>query len=286
MEKKNLIVLFIAFILIGLLIMFMPKIYQQMQKLDTPTIKQEKNVSKKEDEVEKITLDSDIVKNLTYPIMRNDKYSVDSYYQLDSMTVDNLSNNDILYNAFLDMYDGYLVDHNPVGCTNNSKEFKALYLMSRIKNIIGRNVNYTNEDFVVPNVFIDTDYVGTWKYNSETNSYVYYGNCNNTKNGSVYYDLLNAEKIETANENNVLYLYYKIAFVKLDSNGENYNYKVYSDAEMKNEIATGTISDINKINDIYNSLDNKKLGTYKYTFKKGLCTYDNYCFYKGEWVND
>ena len=71
----------------------------------------------------------------------------DSYYQLDSVEITKFSNNDILYNAFLDIYDGYLVDHNNVGCSNNSKEFDATYLSSRIKNIIGRNTEYTLEDF-------------------------------------------------------------------------------------------------------------------------------------------
>lgn len=287
MEKKNLIILFIAFILIGLLIVFMPQIYNKMQEYDTPKVEKPKNVSKAEnEELEEITMDSDVVLNLTYPIMRNDKYSLDSYYQLSKFSVNDLSNNDILSIAFLDMYEGYLVNHESVGCANNSKEFASSYLSSRIKNVIGRDIDYTNEDFTVPNIDNDTEYTGMWKYSATTDSYIYYGDCNEKNSNTIYYDLNTLEKLEAVNENNVLYLYHKVGFAKIINNGFDYSYTIYSDTNMENEIDSGKIDNIDDINNIYKNLDKESFNTYKFTFKKGLCTYDNYCFYKGEWIND
>ena len=148
MKKDSLIIVFIMFISIGLLIFFLPEIYNKVQNFEASKEKLP-DIKLKEDEekIETITMDSEIVNNLVYPIMRNDKNKLESYFQLESITSSNFSNNDILYNAFLDVYDGYLVDHVGVGCTNNSKEFDATYLSSRIKNIIGRDINYKFEDF-------------------------------------------------------------------------------------------------------------------------------------------
>lgn len=277
--KKNTIIMLLVFISIGVLIFFLPDIYNKVQELTAPKV--EKIEIKKEEEKpkEEITLDSDLVKELTYPIMRNDKYSMDTYYSLDSFTVSNLTNNDILYNAFLDIYEGYFVDHAAVGCTSNSKEFDASYMVSRIKNIIGKDVKYTLEDFNVPNVNNDTNYIGDWKYDSIADTFVFYGNCNKQNSGTMYYDLSKLYNLETSN--NTLFLYHYVGFAKVDGN----NYTIYKDINMTEEISNGTISDDSELDNIFNNLDMNNFRTYKYTFKKGLCSYDNYCFYKGEWVN-
>ena len=281
MKKDSLIIVFIMFISIGLLIFFLPEIYNKVQNFEASKEKLP-DIKLKEDEekIETITMDSEIVNNLVYPIMRNDKNKLESYFQLESITSSNFSNNDILYNAFLDVYDGYLVDHVGVGCTNNSKEFDATYLSSRIKNIIGRDINYKFEDFTVPNINKNNDYIGLWKYNSTNNTYVYYGDCNKIDNTTIYYDYQKLYDLKVSSDNNVLYLYYYVGFIKIDNN----QYIVYSDPNMKNEIATGTLDSIDDINNI--AIDDDKLKTYRYTFKLGLCTYDNYCFSKGEWIND
>ena len=54
---------------------------------------------------------------------------------------------------------------------------------------------------------------------------------------------------------------------------------------MKNEITSGTINAIEQINEEFSKyIGSDKITSYRYTFKKGLCTYENYCFFKGEWV--
>ena len=277
--KKNTIVILLVFILIGVLIFFLPDIYNKVQELTAPKV--EKIEIKKDNDKKKevITIDSDIVKELTYPIMRNDKYNMNTYYALDVFTTDNLSNNDILVNAFLDIYDGYLVDHGSVGCASNSKEFDASYIVSRIKNIIGKDVKYNLEDFTVPNV--SNKYVGDWKYDGNSNTFVYYGNCSNSKGNTIYYDLSKLYKLDASKDNNVLTLYHYVGFAKVVGN----NYTIYNDYNMTNEVSSGTINDLSELDNVFDNLDMNNFNTYKYSFKKGLCSYDNYCFYKGEWVN-
>lgn len=276
MKKSNLILLFIMFAVIGVLIFFLPDIYKKFQEMDTPKVDKVYDVKEKEEKKEPVTIDSDIISSLYFPIMHNDKYSKESYYQKKSITLNEFSNNDILYNAFLDLYDGYLIDHNSVGCAKNSKQFDGTYLRSRIKNIIGKNINYNLEDFTVPNINKDTNYIGLWKYNSSNDSYVFYGDCNNKKDNTIYYELTNLYKVDSSNDNRILYLYYNVGFVKTVGN----NYYIYEDADYNNEVGNGILEKGNIDYDI------SGFKTYKYTYKLGLCSYDNYCFYKGEWVND
>ena len=91
--------------------------------------------------------------------------------------------------------------------------------------------------------------------------------------------------VEAQNNNSVLYFYYDVAFAKIIKTASGYSYTIYTDADMQNKIQSGNINDIEEINNIFNNyIKDNKVSMYKYTFKKGLCTYDNYCFYKGEWV--
>ena len=269
MKKGNTIFIFLLFIIVGILIYFMPDIYKKLQEINTPKV-EKSNITTTQTITKKITLDSDIIKNITTPIMHNNKYSSESYYQLKEFTINDMSNNDILYNAFLDLYEGYLIDHDSIGCTNNSKEFSATYLKSRIKNVIGKNVNYKLEDFNVPNIYKETNYIGLWKY--ENDKYIYYGDCNIKKDNTIYYEVTDLYKVDNTNDLNTIYLYYHIGFVKLEDN----KYTLYKDAYYKEEVSSS----------LTDNFDLSNLDTYKYTYKLGLCSYDNYCFYKGEWVND
>ena len=124
----------------------------------------------------------------------------------------------------------------------------------------------------------DTNYIGLWKYNISDNSYVFYGDCSKNNNDIIYDDIKELYKVDSSKDNNIIYLYYHIGFVKKDVN----KYYIYKDVNYSEEVENGDLISINSnIN-----VDLGKFKTYKYTFKKGLCSYDNYCFYKGEWVND
>lgn len=270
MKKNSFVFIVILFIIIGVLIYFLPDIYKKFQNMDVPKIENKKEEIKEEVKKEKISIDSDIVKNITLPIMHSDKYLPDSYYNKNEFTINDMTNNDILYNAFLDIYEGYLKDHKSVGCTNNSKEFDSSYLKSRIKNIIGKSVKYVLEDFSVPNIYKDNKYIGLWKYDSNSDSFIYNGDCSNKNNNIYYFEIMDLYKVD--NNDDTLYLYYHIGFVKYDGG----KYILYKDANYKEEVSSS--QNVN--------FDISNLNPYKYTYKLGLCTYDNYCFYKGEWVND
>ncbi len=283
-KKKNINSLFFWIVIVigvGLTIFFMPNIYKKLQDMDTPKVKRNINENKTIDKQEKITIGSKIIDNLFFPVMRNDKTKLETFYDFDEISINNFSNNDILYNAFLDIYDGYLRDKGKIGCTSNSKEFDAKYLKSRIKNIIGKTVSYNLDDFTVPNNNVNSKYTGLWKYDSNNNTYIYYGECNVLNNDIIYYDLKKIYNVETSVDNSVLYLYYYIGFAKI----ENRHYIIYNDLNMSNEVANGDFNDIKDIDNVFNNLDMNSFKIYKYTFKQGLCSYDNYCFYKGEWVD-
>ena len=52
-----------------------------------------------------------IVKDITLPIMRNDANSPESYYKNDKMTVSSFTNNDLLYNALINVYNGNMAHY-------------------------------------------------------------------------------------------------------------------------------------------------------------------------------
>ena len=130
-EKNNTLFLIIMFIVVVILVLFLPKIYNYIQKQQLPKV--EKTEVQKE---EKKEITEDILETIHYPIMRNSIYDSNTYYTLDKFTISNMSNNDILYNAFMDIYEGNIINSNRKGsCTNLSKEFNKDYIELRIKNI-------------------------------------------------------------------------------------------------------------------------------------------------------
>lgn len=275
MKKNNIILIIIIVILIGVMIYFLPNIYKFTSSLSNKKVNG--NVTKEEtkEELEKITLKSDVLKDLVYPITRVNIYSTDTYYSRDSFTISDMSNNDILATAFTQIYTGYFKNHDNSGCSKNSKSFDVRYMDARIKNTLGNNIKYNYTDF---NIYSDTDYVGTWTYDSYSNSYVYNGNC--TNNGNIrYYDLKKITKVDASDNNQTLELYFKVAFAKV----ENDNYTIYSDVLLTEVLDTGKFTDIDSLNE---KLTNLNTNSYKYTFKQGMCSYDAYCMEKGEWINE
>ena len=145
MKKGNVVLIIICILLVSIGIIIMPSIYKVIstKNLDSEI----KNVTKKDDKrvtKKSISLKSEVLNELVYPIMHNDKYGVDNYYKFDKISVTSLSNNDILYNAFLQIYSGYLVEKS------NQITFSSNYLESRIKNIFGPKTGYNLTDFKVP----------------------------------------------------------------------------------------------------------------------------------------
>ena len=216
-------------------------------------------------------IDDELLESLHYPIMRSNSYSKETYYSLDSFSVSNMSNSDILLNAFIDVYQGNIV--------GEPKQLNADYIELRVKNILGKNVKYTLESFNVPD---DTysNYVGTWNYDPSSNIFVYQPNYSIIEYAAKYYTLEQFIKAEYDNDDLIVYKY--IGFAKVDGNG----YTIYKDANMTTEIQNGTYTSVEDLNNQFSQISNNDKLIYRYTFKDTLCSYNEYCLYEGKWVNE
>ena len=299
-STTNLFSVILLVVVIGIIIasyMLLPKIYQWFSSRETPSTYVDPTPDKPKEpiiELEEITLESDEVLSLTYPIMRNNPYSTKTYYSNSVVNIGDFSNNDLLYNAFIHVYSGniggYDGGYNDKYCGTEltKKTFNAKYIDARMDNLFTETVNYEHKTFKVPSTNLNTEYVGTWKYDSKNNRYIYYGDCNPTEPSNiVYYDLTVAYDAKGLENNTVIEVYYHVAFAKV--NKTNKTYVIYSDASMKNQILKGTLksSDYAKeLKDNFNSYISSENQTskYKYTFSSKDCSYQNHCFVKGEWL--
>ena len=276
-NNKNGVLIIVLLGIVTILVLFFPKIYDLVSSISMPDI--EDFEPEKEEETKKI--DETILETIHYPLMRTSIYDSNTYYNLEKFTINELSNNDILLNAFLDIYEGNMTSYELTGaCTNVSKQFSKDYLELRIKNIIGNKVNYTLTDFYVPED-ANSNYVGTWSYDSYNNRFLYTGLCTSSITNTKYYNLEELIKVEYENKNDIA-AYYYVGFAKVEGN----NYTIYSDSKMTKELTKGTFIDINNLNDVFKKIEKKNKNVYKYTFKNNLCSYNEYCLYEGKWINE
>lgn len=275
-NNKNGTLIIVLLGIVAVLVLFFPKIYDLVNSVSMPAVEELKTEQKEQTK----EIDESILETIHYPMMRTSIYDSNTYYTLDKFSINNLSNNDILLNGFLDMYEGNMTAFEGVGaCTTISKQFNKHYLELRIKNIIGNKANYTLADFYVPEDS-NSKYVGTWSYDSYSGRFLYTGLCVSRATNIRYYNLEELIKVEYDKKDIVAHYY--VGFAKVEGN----NYTIYSDAKMTNQIATGTFIDVNNLNDIFKGINKKDKKIYKYTFKNTLCSYNEYCLYEGEWVNE
>lgn len=294
-SKSTTIILGLSVVILAVVIFFFPSIHRFLENL---TIKGEKvapvtNTNDNEPKYEKITVNSKVLETFTYPIMRNSVYAKNSYYQKDTITMSEFSNNDILYNAFIHVYTGslapyegqYIATYCGTGATR--KMVNEKYLTARIENSYSRKTNYKHATFVVPSTNKDTQYVGTWYYDAKNKAYIYYGDCNPIQpTDTLYYDLKNIEDASGNSNNTVIEVTYHIAFAEVTNSSR--QYKIYSDATMTNVISSGTLTTNDyerELNQIFKDLSKEsQVKSYKYTFSTADCAYQDYCFEKGEWI--
>lgn len=275
-NNKNGILIIVLLSIVTILVLFFPKIYDLVNSMSMPKVEEFKTEEKEESK----KVDESILETIHYPIMRTSIYDSNTYYSLDKFTINNLSNNDILLNAFLDIYEGNITSYEGVGvCTNVSKQFSKDYLELRIKNIIGNKVNYILTDFYVPEDS-NSNYVGTWNYDNYNGRFLYTGLCSSRATNTKYYNLEELIKVEYDNKDIVAYYY--VGFAKVDGS----NYTIYNDAAMTKEISKGSFVDVNNLNNIFKKIEKKNKNIYKYTFKNTLCSYNEYCLYEGKWINE
>lgn len=276
MKRENVILIIVCIIIVIVGLISIPNIYKFVESKSISKDVTVTEAKEEKEEKEEITTNSDILKELVYPIMNNNNSRKSSYYNLDSFSVSDISNNDILATAFTQIYSGYLVSNPSVGCAYESISFNDNYLELRIQNIFGPNTNYNLTDFTLYNDNYN-DYVGSFKYDINNKKYIYYGNCEG-KSTTSYYDIKSIYDVSLSDDENTLTVYYYVGFVKL----ENGNYTLYSDANYTKEIKKGVYTDMDSLEKILSDLDVKK---YQYTFRKDTCNYDSYCFYEGKWIN-
>ena len=275
-KKSNNLFVIILFVIVIVFVLFFPKLYSFIEKAKLPEVPK----TQTEDDNEEKVVTDELLEELHYPIMRNSIYDSNTYYTLDKFTISNMSNSDILYNAFMDMYEGNITKSNSYSrCSNTPMEFNDYYIEFRIVNILGKNVKYTLDSFYVPEDS-NSSYKGNWRYDNLNSKFIYDGLCSSKASNTTYYDLTSLIKSEYDGKDIVVYYY--VGFAKVVNN----NYTIYKDAKMTEELKNGTINSVDELNSIFESINNRDKKIYKYTFKNTLCKYDEYCLYKGEYVNE
>ena len=262
-EKNTLMWILLVIVLIATF--FLPKIYNFVGDITTPKVKKSQNNANIE--VKKVT--DEVISDIHFPIMRNSKYNKDTYYNLDVFRNSDMSNSDKLLSAYLKL--------EKVSIVNNT--FKSIYIDLLIDNVLGKDIKYNLESFYVP---IDSkqDYKGYWNYDAGSSMFIYQGGNNNENTNIEYYNLEQKIKAEYENKTKDIVIYYYVGFAKVEGN----NYIIYSDPNMTNTISEGILD--SDLNTIFSKIDNKKKKIYKYTFKKTICSYSEYCLYEGKWINE
>ena len=261
-ERKNNNGVFLVIVLIlGIVLVFLfPKIHELTTSINYPEIEKSKEETSKENK----ELTSEMIDEIHSPIMRSSIYQDFTYYSLDKFTVFDMKNEDILLNAFLDMYEGNIKDN---------EAFDSKYIDLRVKNILNRDLEYTLSSFTVPEDS-NSKYVGTWNY---SNGKFYYSGKSQSFNTEVkYYDI--KTQIDAKYNGDDIIITYYVGFVKVTGN----DYVIYSDPGMTNKIGSGTGDDYKST---FENLNNNLKKKYQYTYKNTLCTYDEYCLYEGKWLN-
>lgn len=287
--KQSKVLLCVCIVLLACGILLIPKINKYTDELKNKQKKVEvEEVKKEEKKVEKITLKSKEVENLKYPVMHNDSTNKVTYYSKDKINVSSFSNNDILYNAFIDIYTGHFVSYNGAyagaHCNSKKVEFNARYMKLRINNMFSKDVNYKLTNFTVPSTNKSSSYTGLWKYDSKRDTYVYYGDCDKKSSTVEYLDIKVPYDANGNKTNSEIYVYNYVAFAVVNKTTKAYN--LYSDAAYTNKIDSGVLTTNNYEKELTGILNNKKesVSKYKYTFSVVNCAFNDYCFFSGEWV--
>ena len=289
--SSNMFLIVILFVVIGG-IYFLPMIREAVTKNKTGEPAPASQKKKEEKEKKNYTWTDAEIKNITLPIMRNDINSQASYYTADKMTITSFTNNDILYNAFINVYSGSIAhyeggyDGQFCGNDDQRRVLNAKYITARVSNMFNKNTEFAFTDFYVP-LSSGSPYYGLWRYDAATHSYIYYGECNAYGILPPYYqDILLENKIETSEDGKTVYLTYNIAFAIVNSD----SYEVYRDANYTDLLISDTFKTSNHDKELKDVLkefnENHKLAKYKYTYSTIDCSYSEFCYISGEYTNE
>ena len=292
-SSSNYLLIFVLLIVIAG-VYFIPQITNMLKKDNKTKEPEATEPEKKKKEEEKVVYswNDAIIKGITMPVMRVSPGSSDSYYSLDKMTVANMSNNEILFNAFINVFSGnigyYQGGYNGQFCgsADQQRELNAKYIDARVDNLFTKNTEFTHEDFYVP-FTVGSAYYGLWRFNPNTYSYVYYGECNpQGLSGEFYYDILVKDEIETSKDSKTAYLTYNMGFAKILGD----SYEIYRDANYTDLLISDTFKTDKhekELDDVFaDYVKDHNVNKYKYTYSKKDCSYSDLCYISGEWVNE
>lgn len=287
----NKLLLLVCAVIVFAVILSFPRISKMISEYKSSQKKTTIQVEKEEEKVyEKFKLDDDVVVEAKYPIMHIDNATKTTYHSYDKVTYKDFSNNDLLYNGLakidernMGTYNG---NYNGTYCGGSSKKaIDARYFKLRIEHMFTKNANYKYADFKVPTNNSGTTYDGIWKYDSKSDKFIYYGDCNATSSDVLYYDIKVPYEVDSSDKNIEMYIYNYVVFATV--NISNSSYTLYSDANYTNQISSGKLSTKNyetELTSVVSNLSKDSMSKYKYTFTIVDCPYQDYCFISGEWV--
>ncbi len=291
-EKNNNVLLVVCLLVTVILVALFPTISKTVAKAKNSQRKPSVKVEKEPEKVyEKLTLNSEEIKNISYPVMHVDNSKKNTYFSLDTLVVSDFSNNDLLYNALIDVGTEIMKKYvgtyngNYCGIDSNRVYISERNIKLRIDNKFNTNTKFEYKDIIVPNNNPKTDMIGIWKHDAENKIYVYYGACNVSKSNVLYFDVSVPYEVDNSDKNIEAYVYSYVAFAVVNTN--NNQYILYSDADYTKEINRGTLNSNNyekELKTIVSNMDKNNINKYKYSFSKKNCSYSEYCFIKGEWT--
>ena len=292
-SNGKLVAIFAIGILAMLVVYFLPII---KEKVDEYQIKREESkIEKKAKEtsnsnkttVKELKVTDEEVTSINYPVLHVDKGSKTTYLSNKKVTVNDISNNDLIFNSFItreslleDYKGGY--SSNYCGGANNKKLINAFYIEGGINGIFGKKATFKKQNFVVPTNNGGTSYAGLWIYNKTYDYYVYMGDCSPKKTQTLYYDIVVPYDVKGETSNEILNISVKVGFATV--NKANKTYSLYSDASYSNKVTSGSLTSNNIESELKQVISNSKdsYKDYVYRFTKNNCPYREYCFVSAE----
>ena len=294
-ESGNKIIgVFVIGIVAMLVIYFLPTIKEKVDEYNIKRneSKEEKktvtNSNKKENAVPELKITDSRVQSIVYPVLHTDSGSKKTYLSNKKVTVKDISYNDLLYNS-LNIRPNLIGDYKGgystkfCGSANQRVYIKASYIEDGVQDIFGKDVEFKNQNFVIPTNNANIGYTGSWVYDKINKNYIYLGDCNPKQSNYLYYDITVPYEATGEEKNVNAIITAKVGFAVV--NKTNNAYVLYSDPEYTNKVQSGTLTTKNTTNEL-KEIVNKNQSNYKdfiYRFTKRRCPYSEYCFVSVEW---
>lgn len=273
-EKKNTgLIIVIVILLIAVLGLGGYLVYDKViNKTNEPNV-EENNDVQSGNQIKEISINDKLITSLKYPMDNFDYIVYKERWDYKNITVNDLSRDSMMLNA------SYI--SQPI-IRDKGEEESIVYLASSIessfKSVYGPDINYYNGD-------LNEFYCGDrkiYKYKESNDTYVGDINCGGDSLDNI--DRISKTYKALKDDSNI-YVYQYVRSILIEPKDENDLDKgsiVYLLDHNDNKTTT-TFEVKNYKNEIYKMMDEGKVDTYKWTFKKQ--SDGNYYFYSGAWEN-